>query len=313
MRLLLLVLWCSVAAANPAPTRLDPMTHSVLWGRFSLQLPAGMRVVPNPADSSGLTMPRGIAARAVLDEDHGRFVMTAMDTLTFLDGDFVSAVKIELAANRVAIGDEGRAIYEVKRRGFRIVLVEPVLPRNATDSNLVHVAYVKTQGQEVIAFGFYVFGDGLRAHAESWAGIAQSAMLTLEDAGGSSSLEIAGSMMAGERTLSVTVPNRWYVFGLHAGQLRTEGLLLRERVALGSPARSCSIDRSLSTSPGRVTTAPARWLDKQGTWRVWPTKTGHQAEIEVKVGDARVRAWCTAPTVGGLREARRIVGEMTLH
>ncbi len=307
MRYLLVLLWSAVAVAD-APTALDPIAHSILWGRFSIQLPEGMRLTPNPTDSIGLTMPRAFAARAALDVPNGRFVMTAMDTLTFVDGDFVSAVKRELATNGVAVA----ALREVKRRDSRIVVVDPVLPRRATDSNLVQAAYIKGEDRQVVVFGFYILGDA-RIDAEGWAQIARDAIDTLTDEGGTPVLEIAGSMIAGDHTLSITVPLRWLVFGLSADQHRTEGLLLREKVALGNPGRSCTIDRSLSTAPLRVTTSPSRWLARPAIWRTWQVNSSHQAEIEVKLGDTRVRAWCTAKTVGGLREAQRIVGEMTLH
>lgn len=307
MRLLLALLALSkIAVANPAPHQLEDKLAGVLLGRLGIRLPIGMKVVANPADLTGLMLPRTLSSRAVLEEDGGRFVMTAVDTLTFVDGSFKKAVEAEL-------GGMTAKLREGDLDGTPAVFVDPVLPRGVDDSNLVHAVYLKAGDRHVIAVAFYVFGEPLRTYVESWARAARDSTATLRDSGSAPAFDIAGSMMVGERTLTVDVPDRWYVFGLAAGRLETVGLLVRERVALGIPSRSCTVDRSLSTAPGRVISNPVRWLGMPTRWRVWQTNSDHQAEIEVKFGDLRVRGWCTARTAQGLREAMRIVGEMRAH
>lgn len=308
MRWLLLLVMTTSAAAQPAPG-LDRMQHRVLDGQFSMRLPRGMRITPNAPDSVGLTLPREIAARAALDEEHGRFVMTAIDTMTFVDGDFLSAVKAELAATNVAAS----RVEQIKGPELTIVTVEPELPRTTADPNLVHAAYVKTPDRQVVVFAFYLFGDDFRTYAESWARVAADAITSLAYQGDPPARDIVGTMMGGDEILAARVPNGWFVFGLYAEKLRTEGLWLRERVALGQASRTCKIDRSLSTAPARRATTTTRWLGKTTFWRTWQSNSDYQAEIEVKFGDQRVRAWCTARSAAGLREAQRIVAEMTVQ
>jgi hypothetical protein len=305
---ILVVLASGAAAAQPAPNLDKTVKHEVLWGRFSIELPRTMRVVPNPRDSLGLALPRTLSTRAVLDEEGGRFVMIVTDTLMRMPYDFKSAVIRELSGSVIEA-----KIAEDQHRGYWAVHVDPVLPRTAADPNLVHATYVKGPDDRVTVFAFYLFGDELRPYAESWARAARDAAAGITYRSDVGILDREGTMMVGDKLLTITVPRPWAVFGLVTERGRGEGLLLREEGRLGVPAGACTIDRGLSTAPLRVGSTPARWLGRPTRWRHWQTNSDQQAEIEVKFGDLRVRTWCSAGNADGLREAQRIVGEMTIH
>lgn len=308
MRWLILLLCSSLAAARPAPGLDRDTKHRVLWDRFSIELPFGMTVVPNPRDSVGLALPKVLSTRAVLDESDGRFVMIATDTLTHMPYDFQAAVTREMSR----MGMDAK-ITQDEHLGFWAVHVDPVPPRKATDPNLVHATYVRGPDKRVTVFAFFLIGDSLLPYADSWARVARDATSSIAYRADAGAWDREGSMRAGEGALSITVPRPWAVFGLVGDQNRTEGLLLREEGLLGVVSGTCNVDTSLSRAPRTAASRPARWLGRDASWRTWQTKSVLQAEIEVKFGDLRIRGWCTAGNADGLREAQRIVGEMTMR
>jgi hypothetical protein len=307
--MLLLLVWSGIATAQPAPGLDRETSVKVLWGRFSIQLPKRMVVVPNPRDSFGLALPAVLATRAELDDGDGKFVMVVTDTLAHVQGDFSNAVTRELAITGVGLDK----LTQDEHLGFWAVHVDPPLPRNATDPNLVHATYVRGADGRATVFAFYLFGRELRAYAGSWARLARDATATIGYHSDAGLFDRESTMMLGDKRASATAPSSWFVFSLYGDRLRTEGLLLRELGRLGWKSRTCVVDNGVLIAPRGARPSETRWLGKPATWRSWQTKSDHQAEIEVKFGDVRAHAWCTAPTAEGLREAQRIVGEMTVQ
>lgn len=306
--LCLLLLLVGKAAASPAPLTLERRPVPVLWDRFDIRLPVGMKLVASPRDSLGLGLPRSVSTRAELVRDDGHVVMTIADTFTVMSGDFVRAVRAELVANRVGTS----AVSAVKLSNTRAVIVEPPLPRMANEPNMIAAGYIRARDGRVVVVAFYVFGS-LLEDIEDWAWIARQSIESIEDNEASAHVTRHDAMVVGDRVAQLIVPDGWALHGLFANELRNVGLMVYETVELGTPARTCSIDNGGRAAP---TSAPGVRMDllgATGTWRTWRTKNRFHGEILVVVAGQSLRVACSAPSADGVSGARRIVAEMTLQ
>ena len=321
LALLMLAAACGAAPAGsrpraPAPASPGPASPrqagrdarvTLLDGRLTVELPAGMRLEPRAHDLMAAETSGEDETRAVTDVGAVRFVMMTYELYLGAGGDLAAAV----AAEETADGNPSAKLEPLAvARPLVAYAVAPAPGQPVEDANLVLSVWIASPDHTVQLIGFYVNPAGA-ADAARWAALARRIAGTL--AAGPRQLELA----AGDRKLgdlTIRVPEGWTLATQPGPDFTVYHL--RALGTLGGDAGStCSVYVGdfpsyqyvqAGIDASKVGSSPGTLLGASVAWKTWSTPDASLTEAMAPHGGEQVHVFCAAKTDRGLAALRSI-------